>query len=197
MTLPTGQLSASQINAELGRPATQQFGSNDGGMRSLAGVPAGQYTANALRGKAVPAPPPPTPTPGPTPPPPPPAPTNYVKNINAGQVYGSVVSDNAQQEYRGFSTQLRIGAIDSDAFFLGTQILDLYTETNPMGANVTVLRVTGAHAHYGFNQLNISGMTLYPLEANHHVQDGTTTWIWPVVYNWAVGTNTVVAIYGV
>ncbi|WP_293935418.1 hypothetical protein [Iodobacter sp.] len=53
-TLPTeGQITASMINTELGRPATQQLYLNDPQVRTLAGVPSDQISYAQLRGKSA------------------------------------------------------------------------------------------------------------------------------------------------
>ena len=52
MALPTGTISLSQVNTELGRPATQSINMNDGAVRSLAGRSSGAISMNDLRGKS-------------------------------------------------------------------------------------------------------------------------------------------------
>lgn len=53
MALPsTGQLSLSQVNTELGRPAAQAIAMNDTEVRELAGKPSGAISFADLRGKA-------------------------------------------------------------------------------------------------------------------------------------------------
>jgi len=53
MPLPaTGPLALSQVNTELGRPATQALNMNDGALRQLAGVPSGTIAMSHLRGKS-------------------------------------------------------------------------------------------------------------------------------------------------
>lgn len=51
MVLPTGQISMSQVNTELGRTATASLNLNDAAVRSLAGRPTGAISLNDLRGK--------------------------------------------------------------------------------------------------------------------------------------------------
>ena len=51
MVLPTGQISMSQVNTELGRSATASLNLNDADVRSLAGRPTGAISLNDLRGK--------------------------------------------------------------------------------------------------------------------------------------------------
>lgn len=52
MTLPTGTISMSQVNTELGRPSTQSINLNDSAVRTLAGRPSGTISMNDLRGKS-------------------------------------------------------------------------------------------------------------------------------------------------
>jgi hypothetical protein len=51
MVLPTGTISMSQVNTELGRSATASLNLNDAAVRSLAGIPSGAISMNDLRGK--------------------------------------------------------------------------------------------------------------------------------------------------
>ena len=53
MPLPTGQISMSQVNVELGLSATAQLGMNDSAVRALAGVPTGQIGMSNLQGKSA------------------------------------------------------------------------------------------------------------------------------------------------
>jgi len=53
MTLPTGTISLSQVNTELGRPATQAISLNDAGVRGLSGMASGASDMNNLRGKSA------------------------------------------------------------------------------------------------------------------------------------------------
>lgn len=52
MALPTGQISMSQVNTELGFSSTAQIGLNDAAVRSLAGVASGQISMSNLQGKS-------------------------------------------------------------------------------------------------------------------------------------------------
>jgi alpha-tubulin suppressor-like RCC1 family protein len=52
MTTPTGTISLSDVNIELGRSATAQINMNDADVRTLAGVPSGAISMNDLRGKS-------------------------------------------------------------------------------------------------------------------------------------------------
>ena len=53
MTLPTGTISMSQVNTELGRSATASINLNESAVRSLAGVASGAISMNNLRGKSA------------------------------------------------------------------------------------------------------------------------------------------------
>lgn len=52
MTTPTGQITASDINAELGRASTASLDLNDSAVRALAGVASGTISYADLRGKS-------------------------------------------------------------------------------------------------------------------------------------------------
>lgn len=51
MTLPTGQISFSQVNVEILRSATATLSLNDSTVRGLAGAPSGQISMSQLQGK--------------------------------------------------------------------------------------------------------------------------------------------------
>lgn len=53
MTLPTGTISMSQVNTELGLAATTNISLNQANVRALAGVPSGAISMNDLRGKSA------------------------------------------------------------------------------------------------------------------------------------------------
>lgn len=53
MALPTGTISLSQVNSELGRSPTQSINLNDTAVRSLAGKASGAISMNDLRGKSA------------------------------------------------------------------------------------------------------------------------------------------------
>lgn len=52
MTLPTGTISMSQVNTELGRSSTASISLGESAVRTLAGVPSGAISMNNLRGKS-------------------------------------------------------------------------------------------------------------------------------------------------
>lgn len=52
MTLPTGTISMSQVNTELGRSSTASISLGESAVRTLAGVPSGAISMNDLRGKS-------------------------------------------------------------------------------------------------------------------------------------------------
>lgn len=53
MTLPTGTISMSQVNTELGLTSTTLISLNQTNVRTLAGVPSGAISMNDLRGKSA------------------------------------------------------------------------------------------------------------------------------------------------
>ena len=53
MALPTGTISMSQVNVELGYAATTTISLNQADVRALAGVPSGTISMSNLQGKAV------------------------------------------------------------------------------------------------------------------------------------------------
>jgi len=53
MTLPTGTISMSQVNTELGYSSTATISLNDTAVRSLAGVPSGTISMSNLQGKSA------------------------------------------------------------------------------------------------------------------------------------------------
>lgn len=53
MTLPTGTISMSQVNTELGRSSTAQISLGESAVRTLAGVASGAISMNNLRGKSA------------------------------------------------------------------------------------------------------------------------------------------------
>lgn len=53
MTLPTGTISMSQVNTELGRSATATISLGESAVRTLAGVASGAISMNDLRGKSA------------------------------------------------------------------------------------------------------------------------------------------------
>ncbi len=52
MTLPTGTISMSQVNTELGRSATATISLGESAVRTLAGVPSGAISMQNLQGKS-------------------------------------------------------------------------------------------------------------------------------------------------
>jgi hypothetical protein len=53
MALPTGTISMSQVNVELGRTSTASISLNETAVRTLAGVASGTISMNNLRGKSA------------------------------------------------------------------------------------------------------------------------------------------------
>ena len=53
MTLPTGTISMSQVNTELGRSSTAAISLGESAVRTLAGVASGTISMNNLRGKSA------------------------------------------------------------------------------------------------------------------------------------------------
>lgn len=53
MTLPTGTISMSQVNTELGRSSTAQISLGETAVRNLAGVASGAISMDNLRGKSA------------------------------------------------------------------------------------------------------------------------------------------------
>jgi len=53
MALPTGTISMSQVNTELGRSSTATISLGETAVRSLAGVASGAISMNNLRGKSA------------------------------------------------------------------------------------------------------------------------------------------------
>ena len=52
MTLPTGTISMSQVNTELGLASTTTISLNQTNVRTLAGVPSGTISMSNLQGKS-------------------------------------------------------------------------------------------------------------------------------------------------
>lgn len=143
MALPTGTISMSDVNVELGRPWNATISLGDAEVRSLAGRPSGAISMADLRGKSSMS-------------------TVYARQHQSGNnQYRGFMRPN---DYYGFT----FGDITSQSFGGGT-ITGFYTITGAnttkmfirdidLGHNVTV-QVNGVN--YGFTRSGLSGVTHY------------------------------------
>lgn len=127
MTLPTGTISMSQVNTELGRSATATISLNEAAVRGLAGVPSGTISMDNLRGKsAVTFTPPGGATVG-----------TAQSQTGFGQAYAEVVlqcSQNAVWTHDAAAA----GANASVPSGTNTSIITFWLETSFMPANATI-----------------------------------------------------------
>lgn len=172
MTLPTGTISLSQVNTELGKSSTATISLNDSAVRSLAGKTSGTISMNDLRGKSA----------------------SVTASMVVGQASAFYKSCALQAEY-GFLKEDAGGCGSTGS--LTSNILNGKTITQILNAYGTIqMHVTGNHSASSIlNTMNFDGVTLSTSGMN---DAGTDPSSWPTSYNtrlYRSSTNTTELIW--